>query len=146
LPSDRIAQAPLARRDDARLFVLDRAGADSHRSIRELPSLLPAGALLVVNDTRVIPARLRGRKPTGGRFELLVVEPLPGARETWRCLGGASKPIRLGPLFLDGERPPRAEVLATDGEYVDVAFDCDEPGGLVAALERIGEVPLPPYI
>jgi S-adenosylmethionine:tRNA ribosyltransferase-isomerase len=146
LPADRIAQAPLARRDDARLFVLDRAGGDRHLGVRDLPSLLPAGALLVVNDTRVLRARLRARKPTGGRVELLVVEPLERApgREVWRCLGGASKPIRPGPLFVDGERPPACEVLATSGEWVDVTFSSDEP--LETALDRLGEVPLPPYI
>ena len=149
LPPEQIAQAPLARRDDARLLVLDRAtGARQHRQIRELPSLLPDGTLLVVNDTRVIPARLFARKPTGGRVELLLVEPLPGARpgtERWRCIGGASKPIRLGPLTLEGVDPPPVEVLAVDGEYVDVAFTV-EPPGLIAHLPRLGELPLPPYI
>src|SRR4051794_15855822 len=106
LPPERIAQAPLPRRDDARLYVVDRAGGSDHRHVRDLPALLPAGALLVVNDTRVIPARLHGKKPTGGRVELLLCEPLPPSPEpsgpAWRCLGGASKPIRLGPLHLDG--------------------------------------------
>ena len=145
LPSDRIAQAPLERRDDARLYVLDRAGADSHRSIRDLPSLLPPGALLVVNDTRVIRARLHLRKPTGGRVELLLVERLEvdGTMEIWRCLGGASKPIRPGPLeFANGNR---VEVLHVNGEYVDVAFH-----GVATQMdewmEAFGEVPLPPYI
>jgi S-adenosylmethionine:tRNA ribosyltransferase-isomerase len=145
LPLDRIAQEPLKRRDDARLFVLDRAGGDAHRSVRELPSLLPSGALVVVNDTRVIPARLHARKPTGGRVELLLVELIAsdGARETWRCLGGASKPIRPGPLALDGDGAGEAEVVQVDGEYVDVAFPGDD---FAALLERVGEVPLPPYI
>jgi S-adenosylmethionine:tRNA ribosyltransferase-isomerase len=148
LPAERIAQAPLAQRDDARLYVLDRhaAGRDDsgpHRQVRDLPSLLPAGALLVVNDTRVIPARLHATKPTGGRVELLLVEPLATAGPgVWRCLGGASKPIRLGPLVLDGDGAPAVEVLAVDGAYVDVRFT----GELDGYLERHGEVPLPPYI
>jgi S-adenosylmethionine:tRNA ribosyltransferase-isomerase len=146
LPPERIAQEPAPRRDDARLYVLDRAGGDAHHQIRELPRLLPSGALLVVNDTRVIPARLRARKPSGGRVELLLVAPLApvGAREVWRCLGRASKPLRPGPLVLDGERAPAAEILAVADEHVDVAFAADEP--LLATLERLGEVPLPPYI
>ena len=148
LPPELIAQAPLERRDQARLLVVDREGPFQHRQIRDLPSLLLPGALLVVNDTRVIRARLRGKKPSGGRLELRLVEPLApiDARERWRCLGGASKPIRLGPIALDGERAPAAEVLSVDGEYVEVAFAASEPGGLLAAIERIGEVPLPPYI
>ncbi len=140
LPADRIAQAPLARRDDARLYVLDRrSGAVEHRLVRELPSLLPAGALVVANDTRVIKARLHATKPTGGRVELLLVEPRPEPG-VWRCLGGASKPIRPGALVLDGNA--RAEVLAVDGKYVDVRFD----GDALAYAEAHGEVPLPPYI
>jgi S-adenosylmethionine:tRNA ribosyltransferase-isomerase len=142
LPADRIAQAPLQRRDDARLYVLDRqSGAVDHRQVRELPSLLPSGALVVVNDTRVIKARLSAHKPTGGAVELLLVEPLDdGGR--WRCLGGASKPIRLGPLAFAGPGAPSAEVLAVDGKYVEVRFG----GDILAYAEAHGAVPLPPYI
>jgi S-adenosylmethionine:tRNA ribosyltransferase-isomerase len=141
LPSELIAQAPLPRRDEARLYVLDRAsGQVEHRQVRELPTLLPPGALVVVNDTRVIRARLHATKPTGGRVELLLVEPI--APDVWRCLGGASKPIRLGPLALDGAAPPAAEVLHVAGEHVDVKFT----GDLDRYLVRHGEVPLPPYI
>jgi S-adenosylmethionine:tRNA ribosyltransferase-isomerase len=144
LPHDRIAQTPLARRDDARLYLLPRDGGPAaHRTVRDLPSLLPSGALVVVNDTRVIPARLHAHKPTGGRVELLLCEPVAGAGDgVWRCLGGASKPIRPGPLALDGADPPMAEVVAVAGEYVDVRFDGDLDGYLL----RHGEVPLPPYI
>jgi S-adenosylmethionine:tRNA ribosyltransferase-isomerase len=140
LPSQQIAQVPLGERDQSRLFVV--GDAQPHRHVRDLPSLLREDSLIVVNDTRVIPARLRATKPTGGRAELLLIEPL--GEGVWRCLGGASKPIRLGPLTLDGERAPAAEVVRTDGEFVDVAFRSDEP--LLDWLERLGEVPLPPYI
>src|SRR5262249_2926825 len=122
------AQAPLYRRDDARLYVLDRAaGAVAHRHVRDLPSLLPEGALVVVNDTRVLRARLSASKPTGGAVELLLVEPADPARGPgrWRCLGGASKPIRPGPLTLAGPDAPAAEVLAVDGKWVDVRFTGD---------------------
>jgi S-adenosylmethionine:tRNA ribosyltransferase-isomerase len=144
LPPEQIAQTPLDRRDQSRLYLLDRAAGNEARTIRELPMLLPAGALVVVNDTRVIPARLHGRKSTGGRVELLLCEPLAGVpAPAWRCLGGASKPIRLGPLVLDGGLD--AEVLAVHGEYVDVRFGigADAFDGWLAAH---GEVPLPPYI
>jgi S-adenosylmethionine:tRNA ribosyltransferase-isomerase len=144
LPVEQIAQQPLSRRDDARLYVLDRqSGQAAHHHVRDLPSLLPSGALVVVNDTRVIRARLHATKPTGGRVELLLIESatLLGP-DVWRCLGGASKPIRLGPLTLDGDAPPGAEVLRVAGEHVDVRFT----GDLDAYLARHGEVPLPPYI
>jgi S-adenosylmethionine:tRNA ribosyltransferase-isomerase len=141
LPAASIAQAPLARRDDARLYVLDRqSGAVEDRHVRDLPALLPAGALVVVNDTRVLRARLAATKPTGGAVELLLVEPIDGDR--WRCLGGASKPIRPGPLTLAGDDAPGAQVLAVDGKWVDVRFS----GDILAYAEAHGDVPLPPYI
>src|SRR3954468_11607861 len=96
LPEDLIAKTPLPERDASRLLVLPRReGAAVHSSVRELPGLLRAGDLLVVNDARVIPARMRGRKKgTGGKVELLLVEPLGGL--DWLALGQASKPLRPG--------------------------------------------------
>ncbi len=74
----RIAQQPAAERDDARLLVLERSGgALEHRSVRDLPTLLSPGDLLVVNETRVLPARLRGQKASGGAAEALLLGPLP---------------------------------------------------------------------
>ena len=108
--------------------------------MRDLPSLLPAGALVVVNDTRVLNARLAANKPTGGAVELLLVEP--NGDGSWRCMGGASKPIRPGPLTLAGADAPSAEVLAVDGKWVDVRFG----GDILAYAEAHGDVPLPPYI
>lgn len=150
LPESLIAQRPLAERDAARLLVLDRrTGAVVHRNVRDLPELLVPGDLLVVNDARVVSARLVGRKvATGGRVELLVVEPLaPSASVgtgsgTWRCLGQASKPLRAGAgLAFDGLG---AEVVRPLGEGAfEVRFDAAD---LAAALARSGRVPLPPYI
>ena len=135
------------------------SSAIEHAQVADLPRYLPEGALLVVNDTRVMPARLLGRKETGGRVELLLLErtsptptpsptPLPTpCTETWRCLGGSSKGLRPGMrILLDGERPPGAEVMEVVGAEVHVQFHIAEPGGIVAAAERIGQVPLPPYI
>jgi S-adenosylmethionine:tRNA ribosyltransferase-isomerase len=156
LPERLIAQAPAARRDQSRLLTLGRrAGPIEHRSISALPTLLSPGALLVLNDTRVIPARLRGTKPTGGRMELLLCQRLDGDRteaarsgdttvQRWRCLGGASKPIRRGAITLDGEGAPEAQVLAVEGAEVIVELRAE--GGVSAAIARVGEVPLPPYI
>jgi S-adenosylmethionine:tRNA ribosyltransferase-isomerase len=147
LPDGQIAQHPAPERDGARLYLLPRAGgAARHAAVRDLPSLLPEGALLIVNDTRVVPARVRGRKASGGRVELLLLERLAreGDGETWRCLGGASKPIRPGQsIALDGAR---AEVLATSGREVEARIAVDGGGEVAAWLERAGEVPLPPYI
>src|SRR3954471_15278007 len=92
LPEELIAQAPLPERDASRLLVLPRGeGEIQHRGVRDLPLLLAPGDLLVANDARVIPARLRGRKQgTGGKVELLLVEPLGGT--DWLAPGPGSKP------------------------------------------------------
>lgn len=144
LPEELIAQEPLPERDASRLLVLPRrSGPVRHARVRDLPDLLRAGDVLVVNDARVIPARLHGRKEgTGGKVELLLVEPLAGG--DWLALGQASKPLREG---------ARVEVLGSAIEIVQVR----EGGELVVRLpvrgdalwsflDRAGEVPLPPYI
>lgn len=149
LPEALVAQEPSARRDGGRLLVLPReAGAPDHRRFEELPDLLRAGDLLVLNDTRVIPARLEGTKETGGRCELLLCEPLegrpdaPGAR--FRAMGQASKPIREGQRLAFG--PLAAHVEAAEGEgFFTVRFD-RAGAAFHAALEAVGHVPLPPYI
>ncbi len=172
LPSALIAQAPTPRRDGSRLMLLGR-DAVSHHGFGELPALLVEhvgrGALLVVNDTRVIPARLFGHKigpqakpgakiepKPGGKIELLLCEPAPalekpegsGFCEVWRCLYRSNKPLRPETdIVLSGERPPTCTVLSNEGGgRVLVRFSGDEPGGFLGALSRIGHVPLPPYI
>jgi S-adenosylmethionine:tRNA ribosyltransferase-isomerase len=147
LPDAQIAHAPLAERDGARLLVVGKDGL-SHRAIVDLPALLPEGALLVVNDTRVLPARLYAEKPTSGRVELLLCELISreGRDERWRAMAGSSKPMRTGPLRLHGERAPAVEVVAVAPPYVELVLrpQGDEP--LMHALERVGQMPLPPYI
>jgi S-adenosylmethionine:tRNA ribosyltransferase-isomerase len=149
LPEELIAQAPVEPRDASRLLAWPRrGGAPGHLRFADLPELLEAGDLLVLNDSRVIPARLVGRRDSGGRVELLLVEPLGdeggGAPARWRAMGQASKAIRAGArLDFDGLA---AEVEAAEGEgFYAVRFDRDEPG-LARELERVGRVPLPPYI
>jgi len=156
LPEALIAQAPLAERDASRLLVLDRAtGAVAHRRFAEWPRLLGHGDLVVLNDTRVIPARLLGRKQgSGGRVELLLVRPdadvdasgaLSGSAEAlrWICLGQASKSLRPGTVVeLEGGRATVLEALG-EGE-LRVRFEA--PGSVGALLERSGRVPLPPYV
>ncbi len=145
LPKERIAQTPLAERDQARLMLVPKKGALAHHRVSDLPSLLPPRALIIVNDTKVIPARLFARKPTGGQVELLLVEKIAGSatRQRWRCLGRASKPFRRGRLEIDASFG--VDVVETVDEFVIVDFATSEEG-LLAFLQRAGQVPLPPYI
>jgi S-adenosylmethionine:tRNA ribosyltransferase-isomerase len=145
LPEELIAQEPVEPRDASRLLVLPAAGAPRHGAFADLPDLLAPGDLLVFNDTKVIPARLIGRKESGGRVELLLVEPLGeelGRR--WRAMGQASKPIRPGAALAFGGLTARVEGVLGGGFY-EVVLD-REGAELEAALERAGRVPLPPYI
>ncbi|HVP68576.1 MAG TPA: tRNA preQ1(34) S-adenosylmethionine ribosyltransferase-isomerase QueA [Anaeromyxobacteraceae bacterium] len=145
LPQDLIAQAPAEPRDTSRLLALPRRdGAPRHLRFADLPDLLEPGDLLVLNDSRVIPARLVGRKASGGRCEVLLVEPFDEPAGLWRVMGQASKALRSGSrLDFHGLA---AEVQAAEGDgFYSVRFD---RGGaaLEEALERVGRVPLPPYI
>jgi len=145
LPEALIAQAPLAERDASRLLVLDRGQpALQHRHFRELGQLLRPGDLLVANDAKVHPARLRGTKVgTGGKVELLLCEALDPAQVRWRALGQSSKGLRPGMrLRFDGELEAEIEADAGDGAY-DVRLLTDDGP---AAIARAGTVPLPPYI
>jgi len=145
LPQAQIAQAPLPRRDAARLLVVAPGGALHDRTIGDLPSLVEP-SLLVVNDTRVLPARLIGAKPTGGRAELLLVErrSAPGPRERWLAMGRASKGLRPGTrVRFDGLE---AEVLSRSGDgTVEVELRATH-GQATERVEAIGAMPLPPYI
>lgn len=141
LPAERIAQEPAAERSQARLLVLERSSAvRRHVGIADLPAWLAAGDLLVVNDTRVIPARVRGRRPSGGRLELLLVRATGDGGEWEVIVRGAPRPGEVVHL-------PDAT-----GEWIESLGDGRwrlrlrvEPS-VHAWLERVGEVPLPPYI
>lgn len=140
LPPELIAQTPLAERGASRLLALDGAtGAVADRVFADLPELLRRGDLLVFNDTRVLPARLIGRKPTGGRVELFL-ERLLTARRALMQLRGSHKPLPGGEIDLPGGA--RARVLRRHGALYELEFD----GDVVALLEAHGQVPLPPYI
>lgn len=145
LPDELIAQQPLAERDAARMLVVDRVQAcwrDSRFS--ELPSELSANDLLVVNNTRVFPARLIGRRiPTGGQIELFLIEE----REllVWEALARPARKLSIGTRVSFGDGRLRAEVIEAgdDGRRL-VRFSCD--GDFHALLEETGQTPLPPYI
>ena len=143
LPPERIAQEPPAERDGARLLQLDRtSGARTHHAIRDLPALLVPGDLLVVNATRVLPARLRGQRSTGGAAEALLLGP-GSAPNRFRALVRTRGRQRAGMKFRfrGNDQVVDAELvsLAGDGE-VELAF----PEG--ATPYAVGEMPLPPYI
>lgn len=142
LPPELIAQAPLAERSASRMLVLDmEAQARQDRMFRDLPTFLREGDLLVFNDTRVLPARLYGRKDTGGQVEILI-ERVTGAHEATVQLGVSKKPKEGGRIELaDGSY---AVVLGRDGPFFRLRFESPDP--LERLLLRLGEMPLPPYI
>ncbi len=142
LPPELIAQQPLAERSASRLLLLDAERASmADRQLRELPDLLRAGDLLVFNDTRVLPARLFGRKESGGAVEILI-ERVSGTHEATAQLGVSKKPKEGAAIELaDGSL---ARVLGRQGEFFRLRFESPEP--LEKLLLKLGRMPLPPYI
>ena len=142
LPDDLIAQAPLAQRSASRLLVVDATNDRlEDRRFTDLVDLVAPGDLLVFNDTRVIPARLYGRKETGGAVEILI-ERIAATHEARAQLGVSKKPKAGARIVLaDGSA---ATVLGRDGEFFLLKFDADEP--LEKRLLHLGRMPLPPYI
>jgi S-adenosylmethionine:tRNA ribosyltransferase-isomerase len=141
LPPDLIAQRPAAPRDSARL--LDVAPDGLHdRSVRDLPSLLQPGDLLVFNDTRVIPARLLGTRTSGGKVEALLIRQQAAGR--WLAFARPGKRLRIGDTLTFGALAGRVSAKHADGS-IDIAFD-RSGAELMAAIEIAGAVPLPPYI
>jgi S-adenosylmethionine:tRNA ribosyltransferase-isomerase len=145
LPPDRIAQEPLAERDRARMMVVPRGGTGlEDRIVLELPALLHPGDLLVVNDTRVFPARIYGRRPsTGGSVELLLVEEV--APDRWDAFCRCSGRVRVGQRFELEEGRATVEVVAL-GLPGRVVVRFPERTDVLGLLQRAGVVPLPPYI
>jgi S-adenosylmethionine:tRNA ribosyltransferase-isomerase len=149
LPEELIAQHPLGRRDASRMLVLNRAGRSwRDGSFSEFASEMREGDCVVVNNTRVFPARLEGRRePTGGRVELLLVrrrEDLEG--ETWEALARPARRLDAGARLTFGGGRLRASVLhaTEDGARRVVRFESE--GDFAALLEEFGRMPLPPYI
>ena len=147
LPPELIAQAPAARRDASRMMVVDRAAHTiEHRQFTDLPDYLHPGDLLVVNDTRVIPARLFGRKAkagTGGKVEFLLLEETgPGV---WDALMRTRRRPKVGEQVVLDEDLAVATVLE-DGELGRVKIRVESPLPWREVLDRIGQTPLPPYI
>ncbi|NUP12554.1 MAG: tRNA preQ1(34) S-adenosylmethionine ribosyltransferase-isomerase QueA [Polyangiaceae bacterium] len=153
LPAELIAARPPADRDGGRLMVLSRGAEPADRRIVDLPDLIPPSALVVVNDTRVMPARLFGHKPTGGKVELLLLERLETRgedAEIWRALARASKAMGEGTrVAIDKVEGFRADVVRkdeTEPGTIDVLLTAPTGKSVTAAIDEAGHVPLPPYV
>lgn len=148
LPDELIAQEPSAERDASRLLHVHADGALSDHRFSEIVELLPANAVVIANDTRVIPARILGNKDTGGMIELLFLEPdptpAPEGTTAWRCLAKARRPLRPGQTVRVADSDIILSVLterAPDGSIVLAA-----PADPYAFFDRHGKMPLPRYI
>ena len=147
LPEDLIAQYPAARRDESRLMVLERStGKVAHRAFADIAGYFKAGDVLVLNDTRVVPSRLIGKKATGGKVEFLLTGRAGdnNAGGLWKCLAKPSRGLGAGvTVFFDKGVEAQVVSAGPDGERT-VRFNVEE--GFDGVLEEIGNVPLPPYI
>ena len=145
LPQELIAQTPLDKRDTSRLMTLDRAsGAVEHHHFYELPDFLNPGDCLILNNSRVLPARLLGQRlPGGGACEVLLL--IDRGDKTWECLVRPGRKMRTGARLSFGEGELTAQVVEElpDGNRL-VRFDYE--GIFLEVLERLGKMPLPPYI
>ena len=144
LPDELIAQTPLQQRDSSRLLVLDRvSGEVQHRHFYDILDYLNPGDCLVLNDSRVLPARLLGHRPTGGAVEVLLLRDLGDKK--WECLCKPGRKMQVGNevIFGDGELTATvAEVQETGNRVVEFHYE----GIFLEVLERLGKMPLPPYI
>lgn len=144
LPEELIAQTPLERRDASRLMVMNRkTGEVTHRHFYDVIDYLRPGDCLVMNDSRVLPARLLGHRPTGGAVEVLLLRDL--GEKKWECLCKPGRKMQVGNtvIFGDGELTATVRQVREDGNRV-VEFDYQ--GIFLEVLERLGKMPLPPYI
>ena len=144
LPEELIAQTPLEQRDTSRLLVLDKeTGAVAHKHFYDVIDYLRPGDCLVMNDSRVLPARLLGHRPTGGAVEVLLLRDLGDKK--WECLCKPGRKMQVGHqvVFGDGELTATVvEVQETGNRVVEFHYE----GIFLEVLERLGKMPLPPYI
>ena len=144
LPTELIAQTPTDKRDESRLMLLDKtSGAIEHRHFYDLPEYLHEGDCLVMNDSRVLPARLFGKRITGGAVEVLLLRDR--GEGVWECLTRPGKKTRIGTKLIFGDGELTAQVIdEIEGGNRLIKFDY--AGIFLETLERLGRVPLPPYI
>ena len=144
LPEELIAQTPLAKRDSSRLMLLGKeSGSVEHSVFSRLPEYLQAGDCLVMNDSRVLPARLFGHRPTGGAVEVLLLTDKGDG--VWECLTrpGRKTPVGTKLIFGDGELTGEVVEAVSDGNK-RIRFHYE--GIFLEVLEKLGRMPLPPYI
>ena len=144
LPEELIAQTPLQQRDSSRLLALDRVtGETAHKHFYDIIDYLQSGDCLVMNDSRVLPARLLGHRPTGGAVEVLLLRDLGDKK--WECLCKPGRKMQVGHqvVFGDGELTATVREVKEDGNRV-VEFHYE--GIFLEVLDRLGKMPLPPYI
>ena len=143
LPAAAIAQEPVGDRSSARMLV-DVAGQLDHSRVRDLPNLLGQGDLLVLNDTRVLAARLPARRASGGTSEILFLQPTGSGPSTWEALVRPSRKIPPGSvLTIDDQVSVHVQDDLGDGRRI---VEVEAPDGVVDTLERYGQMPLPPYL
>lgn len=145
LPQELIAQEPARTRDASRLMTLNRASGEiGDQVIADIADFFQSGDLLVVNDTKVIPARLLGVKETGGKVEVFLVRRVVGAGELWQCLIRSSKPPALSSLIMLPQGLSARIIERGEGETWIVSFSPAD--NFFDRLDNIGNMPLPPYI
>ena len=145
LPDERIAQHPVEPRDSARLLVDRGAAEPSHRHVRDLVEYLGEGDLLVVNDSKVIPARLRVARVSGGAAEVLLLDPLDGDRRVWEAMVRPARKLKAGEELLS-HGVPLVRVLRRSDAGDTMVIELLGEGDPLEVLARHGEMPLPPYI
>lgn len=144
LPPEQIAQFPAPRREQSRLLVIGRDGQPLHRGFAEIGELFRPGDVLVRNDTKVLPARLIGRRDTGGRVELLLLNPVAGDAVAWQAMAKPAKALASGKTLRFGALTAVVEAKHDDGT-VTVSFPVDH-AQFDRLLAQEGRMPLPPYI
>jgi S-adenosylmethionine:tRNA ribosyltransferase-isomerase len=153
LPDELIAQRPVEPRHAARLLMVEPDLGARHQRVWDLAGELRSGDLLVVNDTRVLRARLEARRPSGGSVELLVLEHWHGGPGQWLCLAKPAKKLKPGDwleVVAEGQPPLPVQVLGSDpdtgGRIVQFPVECADAAALEPLLVQYGAIPLPPYI
>jgi S-adenosylmethionine:tRNA ribosyltransferase-isomerase len=145
LPPEQIAQVPASSREGSRLMVLERCSSTiTTGGFTGITEYFRSGDVLVLNDTRVIPARLMGTKDSGGKIEVLLVRRLAGEEEEWACLTRSSKPPRTGSRVLLGDEIEGIVLDGGEDPYRHIRFKAR--GDFLETIERVGRIPLPPYI
>jgi S-adenosylmethionine:tRNA ribosyltransferase-isomerase len=143
-PEELVAQRPLERRDESKMMFVNRA-SDSfeHSSVRDFPNYLNKGDLLVINDSKVLPVRLLGKRKSGGHIEILLLREIDAKDGIWECLATRKKRIKIGDK-INFDQKLTAEVIKKDDASIVIRFQTRQ--NIYTLIEQIGLPPLPPYI